>query len=139
MVSPHVIYQLVLILLVWVFLLLCGQWPSERTATHSTPPKPNPPKRPREPKPFTGLTRQPHCDACEYTGAPRHAPPYVPPPLILSTRGRHRHVDTSKHFCPDPNCRYGGWLGLGNISANGHPSGGPWRQLYCSRCQGYFL
>src|SRR4029077_6111814 len=36
-------------------------------------------------------------------------------------------------------CRYGGWLGLGNISANGHPSGGPWRQLYCSRCKGYFL
>jgi IS1 family transposase len=28
---------------------------------------------------------------------------------------------------------------LENISANGHPSGGPWRQLYCSRCRGYFL
>src|SRR5262249_43066339 len=54
-------------------------------------------------------------------------------------RGRRRHVDTSRHFCPDADCRYGGWLGLGNISANGHPSGGPWRQLYCSSCQGYFL
>jgi IS1 family transposase len=47
-------------------------------------------------------------------------------------------VDTSRHFCPDPDCRYGGWLGLGNIHANGHPSGGPWRQLHCSRCGGYF-
>jgi len=27
---------------------------------------------------------------------------------------------------------------LGNITANGHPSGGPWRQLHCSRCGGYF-
>ncbi len=56
-----------------------------------------------------------------------------------STRGRRRHVDTSQHFCPDLACRYGGWLGRGNITANGHPSGGSWRQLYCSQCRGYFL
>ena len=56
-----------------------------------------------------------------------------------STRGRRRHVDTAHHFCPDPDCRYGGWRGLGNITSNGHPSGGPWRQLYCSQCRGYFL
>jgi hypothetical protein len=36
-------------------------------------------------------------------------------------------------------CAYRGWLGLGNLRANGHPSGGPWRQLYCRSCQGYFL
>ena len=24
------------------------------------------------------------------------------------------------------------------MSSNGHPSGGPWRQLHCSRCGGYF-
>jgi IS1 family transposase len=59
--------------------------------------------------------------------------------MITSIRGRRRHVDTSQHFCPDPDCRYGGWLGLGNITSNGHPSGGPWRQLYCSKCHGYFL
>jgi len=58
---------------------------------------------------------------------------------MVSTRGRRRQVDTSHHFCPDPDCPYGGWLGLGNICSNGHPSGGPWRQLYCSRCEGYFL
>jgi hypothetical protein len=34
---------------------------------------------------------------------------------------------------------YRGWLGLGNLRANGHPSGGPGRQLYCRSCTGYFL
>ena len=29
-------------------------------------------------------------------------------------------------------------MGLGNISANGHPNGGPWRQLYCTACDSYF-
>src|SRR5437879_9479829 len=66
-------------------------------------------------------------------------PPCAPPPPLVSTRGRRRQVDTSQHFCPDLHCPYGGWLGLGNITSNGHPSGGPWRQLYCSRCGGYFL
>src|SRR5438128_9650275 len=32
-----------------------------------------------------------------------------------------------------------GWLGLGNLRANGYPSGGPWRQFHCTSCQGYFL
>jgi hypothetical protein len=43
------------------------------------------------------------------------------------------------HFCPHRGCRYRGWLGLGNLRANGHPSGGPWRQYHCTSCQGYFL
>jgi len=43
------------------------------------------------------------------------------------------------HFCPHVACDYQGWLGLGNVRANGHPSGGPWRQLYCRSCKGYFL
>ena len=43
------------------------------------------------------------------------------------------------HFCPHAGCDYRGWLGLGNLRANGHPSGGPWRQLYCRSCHGYFL
>ena len=32
-----------------------------------------------------------------------------------------------------------GWLGRGNLRANGPPSGGPWRQFYCTSCHGYFL
>jgi IS1 family transposase len=47
-------------------------------------------------------------------------------------------VDTSFHFCPKANCDYWGWVGLGNISANGHPNGGPWRQLHCTSCGGDF-
>jgi IS1 family transposase/transposase-like protein len=101
-----------------------------------TPPR----KRSTVPKPFPGLTRQPSCAACEQAlEAPRLPPSPPPPPTVPSTRGRRRHVDTSHHVCPDPACRYGGWLGRGNITSNGHPSGGPWRQLYCSQCRGYFL
>ena len=53
-----------------------------------------------------------------------------------STPPHDRH--TSTHFCPHTGCRYRGWLGLGNLRANGHPSGGPWRQCHCTACQGYF-
>jgi IS1 family transposase len=48
-------------------------------------------------------------------------------------------VDTSTHFCPNPDCAYRGWVGWGNLRANGHPSGGPWRQLLCIVCRGSFL
>ena len=135
MVSNLVFDQLVLIALVWVFLLLCWLEPSEHAASCPTTPQTLPPPRTRStgPKPFTGLTRKPYCEACEQAIEPHREPPVGPPPRIVSTRGRRRHVDTSHQFCPDPNCRYGGWIGLANISANGHPSGGPWRQLYCSR------
>src|SRR5215470_2196059 len=89
--------------------------------------------------PFPGLTRKPSCAACEQAlEAPRLQPSPPPPPTVPSTRGRRRHVDTSDHFCPDRDCRYGGWRGRGNITSNGHPSGGPWRQLHCAGCGGYF-
>ena len=42
------------------------------------------------------------------------------------------------HFCPHSHCDYRGWLGLNNLRANGHPSGGPWRQFHCTSCDGYF-
>ena len=140
MVSNRVISQLVLIALVWVFFILYWVWPSEPAVPRLMPPTPMMPPRKRStaPKPFPGLTRQPHCDACDQAVAPHRALPCAPSPLIFSTRGRRRQVDTSQQCCPDPNCPYGGWLGLGNIMSNGHPSGGPWRQLYCSRCGGSF-
>jgi IS1 family transposase len=55
------------------------------------------------------------------------------------THRRPREVDTSRHFCPHATCDYRGWVGLGNLRANGHPSGGPWRQFHCTSCEGYFL
>ena len=61
------------------------------------------------------------------------------PPRIVPTRGRPRQVDTSFHFCPHANCAYRGWVSWGNLNANGHPSGGPWRQWYCTVCKGYCL
>jgi hypothetical protein len=42
------------------------------------------------------------------------------------------------HFCPHLGCDYRGWLELNNLRANGHPNGGPWRQFFCTSCQGYF-
>jgi len=57
----------------------------------------------------------------------------------VPTRGRRRQVDTATHFCPNPDCRYRGWAGWGNIRANGHPNGGRWRQLLCIVCRRYFL
>jgi hypothetical protein len=141
MVSHLVFYQLGLIALVWLFLMLYRLWPSEPAAARPMPPKPlmRQCKRSTKPKPFPGLTRKPSCAACEQAiEAPRLQPSAPPPPTVPSTRGRRRHVDTSDHFCPDCDCRYGGWLGLGNITSNGHPSGGPWRQLHCTGCGGSF-
>jgi hypothetical protein len=42
------------------------------------------------------------------------------------------------HFCPHTDCDYRGWLGLHNLRANGHPSGGPWRQFHGPSWDGYF-
>jgi IS1 family transposase len=140
MVSHLFFYQLTLIALVWLCLMLQWMWPSDSAACPTTPEPPGPrPKRKHEPTPFAGLTTKPHCDACAHSNAPRPQTPASPPPRIVPTQGRRRQVDTSGHFCPEPDCAYGGWLGLGNISANGHPNGGPWRQLHCASCGGYFL
>ncbi len=141
MVSHLFFYQLVLVALVWLCVMLQWAWPSDpATVGPTTPEPPGPrPKRHRAPTPFAGLTTKPHCDACEHSGAPRPQTASSPPPRMVSTRGRRRQVDTSTHFCPNPDCAYRGWVGWGNLRANGHPSGGPWRQLLCVVCRGYFL
>src|SRR5712691_9377520 len=141
MVSHLFFYQLVLVALVWLCLMLHWAWPRAPAAvcpTTAEPPGPLP-KRHRAPPPFAGLITKPPCDACEHRGDPRPQPPSAPPPRIVPTRGRRRHVDTSHHFCPNPDCAYRGWVGWGSLRANGHPSGGPWRQLLCIACRGYFL
>ena len=141
MVSHLFFYQLVLVALVWLCLMLQWAWPSDPAAGCPTAPEPPPPrpKRRREPKPFAGLTTKPYCDACESASDPRPPTPSAPPPRIVMTRGRRRQVDTATHFCPNPDCAYRGWAGWGNIRANGHPSGGRWRQLLCIACRRYFL
>ncbi len=141
MVSELFFYQLALIALVWLCCMLHWVWPSDGGATSPTPSQPTPPlrRRSREPTPFPGLIHKPHCAACEQVAQDPEAPPPPAPPLITSRRGRPRQVDTAQHFCPNAHCDYRGWVDWGNISANGHPSGGPWRQLYCSACERYFL
>jgi hypothetical protein len=85
-----------------------------------------------------GLTHKPHCALCAQEAAQPQAPLPAPPEPLPPTHRRPRTIDTSTHFCPHTGCRYRGWLGLGNLRANGHPSGGPWRQFHCTACQGYF-
>ena len=140
MVSHLFFYQLVLIALVWLCLMLQWMWPSAAAPCPTTPePTPPVPKRHRELKPFAGLTKKPHCDACAHASDPHPHAPSAPPPRIMRTRGRRRQVDTAAHFCPNPDCAYRGWVRWGNLRANGHPNGGPWRQLLCVACRHYFL
>ena len=140
MVSPLFFYQLTLIALVWLCVMLQWAWPSDSAACPTPLASPPPrPKRHRAPKLFAGLTTKPPCDACEHATDSHPQAPSAPSPRIVLTRGRRRHVDTSMHFCPNPDCAYRGWIGWGNLRANGHPNGGPWRQLLCVVCHGYFL
>src|SRR5256712_6240646 len=141
MVSDLFFSQLMLIALLWLCVMLHWVWPSDPTMASPTilPATLPPPKRRREPNPCAGLTRKPPCDACAHARDSRPHAPSAPPPRIVMTRGRRREVDTSRHFCPNPDCTYRGWVGWGNLRANGHPSGGPWRQLLCIACRGYFL
>jgi IS1 family transposase len=141
MVSELFFSQLVLIVLLWLCCMLHWVWPNDGGAMRPTPSQPTPPlrRRHREPQPFPGLLHKPHCAACEQAAqAPEALPPPAPLPII-SRRGRPREVDTSQQFCPNVNCDYRGGVDWGNLRANGHPSGGPWRQCYCTACEGYFL
>src|SRR5256714_3942793 len=137
MISHLFYYQLAVLVLAWLFVML--------HVTGSTPGLPAPPisaqpkrKRSTAPKLFAGLTQKPPCALCEReTVHPNPSAP-VPPDPMPPTHRRPRTVDTSRHFCPHPDCDYRGWRGLDNLRANGHPSGGPWRQLHCTACDGYF-
>jgi IS1 family transposase/transposase-like protein len=91
-----------------------------------------------EPKPFPGLAQKPVCEACEKEEQACDRGE-EPPPMRGSGRGRPAAVDTSQQFCPNKGCRYYGREGRGNIVANGHPGGGPWRQFHCKACGCWFL
>src|SRR5262245_56238310 len=137
MVSSLFYYQLALFVLLWLFVML--------HVTRSKPGLPTPPvpaksKRLRSnaPTAFEGLTKKPHCALCERSTAPLTPSSPVPPEPMPPTNRRPRTVDTAMHFCPHTDCDYRGWLGRNNLRANGHPSGGPWRQFHCTACDGYF-
>ena len=140
MASNLLFYQLLLVALVCLCVVLQALWPGARTGVRPTLLQPSPPrpKRSREPKPFAGLLHKPLCVACEQAAASGHKALSTPPPLITYARGRKRTIDSQNQFCPDLDCSYYGWLGRGNIRANGHPGGNPWRQFQCVSCLGYF-
>src|ERR671933_1548218 len=140
MVSHPLFYQLLLVALVFIYLLLHVRWNDHPPRVPHPLPAPAPPRRRRAkaPKPFAGLIHKPLCEACEQGADERPKAPSSPPSMITFSRGRRRTVDTHMHFCPHDGCDYRGWFGRGNIRANGHPGGQPWRQLQCVSCQGYF-
>ena len=143
MIPHHVDYQLAILGLLWLWVMLPYAWPSRCALSPPRLAKPVPitfkHTRSKEPKSFEGLTYKPHCAACEHDATHPKVPPPRRPDPMPPTHRRPRTIDTSRHFCPHAGCDYQGWLGLGNLRANGHPSGGLWRQLYCRACKGYFL
>src|SRR4029434_10443709 len=140
MIPHHFYYQLAVLGLLWLCVLLHLAWSSSGTTPQTKLSMPITPRRTRshEPPPFAGLTHKPPCALCAHEAAHPHAPPPVPPKPMPPTHRRPRTVDTSGHFCPHTGCDYRGWVGLGNLAANGHPSGGRVRHVHCSACKGYF-
>jgi IS1 family transposase/transposase-like protein len=134
-------HTLLLLGLLWLCMTVYWLWRRRQAATvpaHRQPVKRST-RRSQDPKPFPGLTTKPSCVTCEQAQGHADSLPEAPPPLMAAMRGRPREVDPQQQYCPQLTCAYYGWVGLGNIRANGHPSGGRWRQFHCLRCQGYFL
>jgi len=130
-----IFYPFVWALLILLMLLLLRFWRVDKPALAA----PKLPRRKRDPKPFAGYTCKPECELCEHGVDSHPQRPGAPPPRMIFTRGRRPQVDTTGHFCPQPECSYHGWVDWGNIRANGHPSGRRWRQLICLSCHSYFL
>ncbi len=141
MLRDLLVHELLLCVLLWLGILSYGLWKQARAAQYQRKQKAaqRPTRSSQEKKPFAGLTQKPLCAACEQAEERGNQASTAPPPLMASTRGRPREVATQHQFCPKLTCRYYGWVGRGNIRANGHPSGGPWRQLHCIACGVYFL
>jgi hypothetical protein len=141
---PHYVYsQLAVGGFLWLCLMLHDVWPRQDAVSPQLPTAPLPPRsnrnRTSEPNPFEGLTQRPHCTACAHDAHHPHDPPPRRPEPMPPTHRRPWTIDPSRPCCPPAGCADQSWLGLGYLRANGHPSGGPWRQLYCRSCQGYFL
>jgi hypothetical protein len=127
MVPTLFFHALVLVALVWLFLMLYWLGPDNPAAGAPSRSQPRLPRqRSNEPTPFAGLTQQPHCALCEQDSMHPQASPPAPPEPLPPTHRRPHTVATARHCCPRAGCRYRGWLGRGNLRANGHPRGGPW-------------
>jgi hypothetical protein len=128
-------YPFAYVLLILLSLVRQRLWYGGKTTLAA----PKPTRVKGQPKPFAGVTRKPDCEACEQEVVSHPQAPGATPPRMSFTRGRHRQIDTSHYFCPREPCSYHGWVGFGNVRANGHLTGHRWRQLDCLSCRGYFL
>src|SRR5437870_2096982 len=144
MIPPLFFYQLALLGLLWLCVMLHLAWPSRGPVSSRQSVEPETSvksrrKRSNAPPPFVGLTHKPPCALCKHEASHPTPPPPLRPDPMSPTHRRPRKVDTSGHFCPHATCDNRSWVGLGNLRANGHQSGGPWRQFHCTACEGYFL
>ena len=141
MISDVLLYTLLSIGGVWLGLLLYGVWPYDRAVSGQRLAMPATPQRKRsqEPQPFAGLTPSRIVPPVSRVRAPQALPSGTTRTDALCPTDARVRSTPRMHFCPHANCAYRGWVGLGNLRANGHPSGGPWRQLHCTACEGYFL
>jgi hypothetical protein len=95
--------NLILIIVVGValiWLVVLSRWHCR--SAKATPVVSKPPRAKRDPKPFAGFIHKPECPLCKQEAElpPSVAAPPAPPPRMMFTRGRHRHVNTTGHFCP---------------------------------------
>jgi transposase-like protein len=141
MVCALLFHAILLFVLLDLGVTLYGVWQRRRLAPGKAKRKPTTQatQHSKAQQPFAGLTTKPPCEACEHAREPADLLPLAPPPLLTAKRGRPRALNAHAHYCPTKTCPYYGWTGRGNIRANGHPGGGPWRQFHCSVCETYFL
>jgi hypothetical protein len=103
MVSYLFYYQLALLASIWLFVMLRLIWPKRgvptTTASGMLVVKPQR-QGIKEPKPFDGPTKKPHCTLREHDIAHPQPPAPVPPDPMPPTHRRPRAIDTSQHFCP---------------------------------------
>src|SRR5919108_2890186 len=143
MMPPLFFSQLALLGLLGLCVMLHLAWPSRGPVSSRPSVEPETSsksrrKRSHAPKPVVGLPHKPPWGLCAHEASHSPSPPPRRPEPMSPTTRRPRQVDTSRPFCPHATCDYRGELGLGNLRANGHPNGGPWRQCHCPACDGYF-
>ena len=97
MVDDLLVHECLLLGLLWLCVIWLWAWPGAAWRCRHTHGKPaqRAQRQATDHKPFPGLTTRPLCAACahalqEHAGKPSPAPP----PLMTSTHGRRRHVDT---------------------------------------------
>ncbi len=139
---PHRFYSQLLVLgLLWRFMMLSLAWPSSSgpSSTEARYAQPVTPQTLQGAQTVCWPDAQAPCPLCDpHPTSPRPPSPRPPAPRPPPTR-RPRAIAPSMPLCPQSGGAYRGWLRRGNLRANGHPRGGPWRQCQCPACTGSLL